>query len=467
MKSLVMAFVLLFSGAALAVDTEAREYTAAREAYRQWYPTVSMEGIMNGMRQLGVRDNVNMFSAQADSKTLGFTANQDTPYGAAVVDLTKGPFVVDMPAGPFMGLVNAHDQSWIIDMGIPGQDAGKGGKYLIVPEGYKGQIPQGYYVGKSDTNKVFVVARIIPQGNDLNKAQKQLAGIKIYPLSAAKNPKPLSIIDISGRDGDLSSLKWEGNIQFWEKLAKVINEEPVNKKKQAAYDQLKALGIEKGKAFKPNASLRSTLDRAAQDSQKELLASSYATTGRPDKVKWSDRKWEWLLLSSKPEWAADHDSDAVARDRYFAQAIVMSPAMLRRDSTAGSLYWGAFKDSNNNALDGGKSYKLTVPLPVPSRLFWSVTLYDSDTRSLIANGTKKSSLRSLVELADLKGAKSVDLFFGPQAPAGKEAHWVKTSPGKTWFAYFRIYGPEKAAFDNTWKPGDFVQIQSESMALNQ
>ncbi|WP_374027982.1 DUF1254 domain-containing protein [Bdellovibrio bacteriovorus] len=462
-----MAFVLLFSGTALAVDTEAREYTAAREAYRQWYSTVSMEGIMNGMRQLGVRDNENMFSAQADYKTLGFTANQDTPYGAAVLDLSKGPFVIEMPAGPFMGLVDSHTQGWIIDMGIPGQDAGKGGKYLIVPEGYNGLIPQGYFVGRSDTNKVLVVARIIPEGNDLKKAQARLADIKIYPLSTAKKPKTLTIVDISGREGDMTPLAWESNIQFWQKLAKVINEEPVIKKKQEAYEQLKILGIEKGKAFRPNNSLRSMLERAARDSQKELLANSFETAGRPDKLKWTDRKWEWLLLNSKPEWAADHDIDPVARDRYFAQALVMSPAMLRRDPTAGSLYWGAFRDSNNNALDGRKSYKLTVPLPVPARLFWSVTLYDSDTRSLIANGTKKSSLRSLVELAEMKGAKSVDLFFGPQAPAGKEAHWVKTSPGKTWFAYFRIYGPEKAAFDNTWKPGDFVQIQSESMALNQ
>jgi hypothetical protein len=129
--------------------------------------------------------------------------------------------------------------------------------------------------------------------------------------------------------------------------------------------------------------------------------------------------------------------------------------MFRRTPGAGSLYWGAFRDSHGAFLDGGKTYKLTVPLPVPKKLFWSVTAYDAATRSEVQTDQGKAALRSLFELAKLEGS-SVDLYFGPRAPAGEEAHFIQTAPGRGWFAYFRIYGPEAPAFDGSWKPGDFV-----------
>jgi hypothetical protein len=128
--------------------------------------------------------------------------------------------------------------------------------------------------------------------------------------------------------------------------------------------------------------------------------------------------------------------------------------MYRRDPAAGSLYWLGLRDKGGDYLDGGKSYKLSVPLPVPNRLFWSVTVYDAETRSQIQTDQAKAALRSLFELKDLKG-ESVDLYFGPDAPAGREGRWIKTTPGKGWFVYFRIYGPQPSAFDGTWKPGDF------------
>jgi len=133
--------------------------------------------------------------------------------------------------------------------------------------------------------------------------------------------------------------------------------------------------------------------------------------------------------------------------------------MFRRDPGAGSLYWLGLRDKTGADLDGKKTYKLTVPLPVPSKLFWSVTLYDPLTRGEIVTPQGKAALRSLVELKDLGGAKSIDLYFGPQAPAGREAHFIQTAPDRGWFSYFRIYGPEKPAFDGSWKPGDFEEVK--------
>ena len=151
--------------------------------------------------------------------------------------------------------------------------------------------------------------------------------------------------------------------------------------------------------------------------------------------------------------------DTTAREKWFYQATGASPAMFRRDTKAGSLYWLGLRDAGGAYLDGAKNYKLTVPLPVPGKLFWSVTVYDAATRSQIRTDQVKAALRLLFELKNLGDAKSVDLCFGPQAPAGQEARWIKTTPGKGWFTYFRIYGPEAAAFDKSWKPGDFEEVK--------
>jgi hypothetical protein len=127
--------------------------------------------------------------------------------------------------------------------------------------------------------------------------------------------------------------------------------------------------------------------------------------------------------------------------------------------TAGSLYWLGLRDSTGATLDGAKSYKLTVPQPVPGKLFWSVTVYDTDTRSQVQTDQGKAALRSMFELKDVSKTQPTDLYFGPTAPQGHENQWIKTIPGKGWFVYFRVYGPEQAAFDGSWKPSDFEQVK--------
>jgi hypothetical protein len=177
---------------------------------------------------------------------------------------------------------------------------------------------------------------------------------------------------------------------------------------------------------------------------------------RPDRVVWPDRQWEWAALRfENGDFDRPSSVDTDAREKWFYQAIGASPAMFRRDTQAGSLYWLGQRDATGAYLDGGRTYKLTVPLPVPGKLFWSVTVYDARTRSQIQADQAKALLSSLFDFDDAATASSVDLFFGPGAPAGHENRWIQTLPGVGWFVYFRIYGPEQAAFDKTWKPGDF------------
>jgi hypothetical protein len=435
------------------------DYQRAVTAYRFWYPTVSCQGMFNGNREKGINDNESFVIMATGPRQVLFTPNSDTPSGFGPLDLKDGPYVIEMPPGQFIGLVNDHHQGWIMDMGLPGPDAGKGGKHLILPPGYKGEVPAGYFVGKSLSNKVFAAARSLPVNGDAKGALEALRTIKIYPLATAANPKLLTFVDFTDKPIDVSCLRWEDNLQYWQKLHEVIEAEPLVDKFLPMYGQLAALGIEKGKPFAPDSRMKGILEKAAKAGRDQMLVSAFASS-RPDRLAWKDRKWEWAgLVPESAQFETKSGIDLEARDRWFIQAIVTSPAMFRRSVGAGSLYWLGCRDSTGAYLDGGKTCKLTVPLPVPAGLFWSVTVYDAATRSEIKTAQDKAALRSLFELKDTGDAKSIDLYFGPRAPSGQEGRWIQTIPGTGWFTYFRIYGPQGPAFDGTWKPGDFEEVR--------
>ena len=161
-----------------------------------------------------------------------------------------------------------------------------------------------------------------------------------------------------------------------------------------------------------------------------MLVAAFASR-RPDRMVWPDRTWEWAGL--RPEngsFERDGSLDVEARDRWFAQAIVASPAMFRRAVGQGSLYWLAHRDADGGYLNGGRSYRLTVPLPVPAALFWSVTCYDAQTRSEVVADQGQAALRSLFEDLAADGASQVDLHFGPeQARRGRPVDPDRARPG--------------------------------------
>jgi hypothetical protein len=442
-------------GAKKAIDDN--DFQRAVQAYRFWYPTVSNEGIFQGNRDIGIQDNVGGGMAAAGPRQVGFTLNSDTPYGSATLDVSQGPLVIEVPAGPYIGLVNDHNQTWVADVGLPGPNAGKGDKVLILPPAYKGATPSGYQVGHSETYKQLLAVRALPVGGDQKAALEALTKIKVYPLNA--KDKLMAWTDISDKKLDASCLRWEDNFQFWQVLKKIVDEEPVSPRYPAMSGLLAAIGIEKGKPFNPDDRMKDILTRAAKTGRDQLLVSGFASN-RPDRFAWPDRKWEWLgLVPGATQFETPMGLDLEARDRWFAQAIVTSPAMFRRTPGAGSLYWLGARDNTGAYLDGGKTYKLTIPQPVPDKLFWSVTVYDAATRSEVQTDQDKAALRSLFELKNVSTTQPTELYFGPSAPAGHENQWIKTIPGKDWFAYIRIYGPEQAAFDGSWKPGDFEEVK--------
>lgn len=432
----------------------------AIQAYRFFYPTVSFKATWEGNLNAGMIPNKVFGILDGTPQQLVFTPNSDTKYSGLIFDLKEsGPLVIEAPPGPLMSAMNDLNQLWVMDIGLPGPDRGKGGKHLVIPPGYSGSIPKGYYIGKPSTNRVLLMLRALPADGKPETAIALMKSVKIYPLDKKiKWPAP-DWIDLNKAGLDFTPVRWEDNLEYWKQLHDIINSEPAYEPYRAMYGELAELGIEKGKPFNPDERMKNILQKATKTGNALMRVQSFADR-RSDKIVWSDRKWEWAVLRDKNgTFDTENFTDLYAREKWFYQAQIESPAMFNRSPGAGSLYWLGIKDNAGGYLDGSKTYKLTVPLPVPAKLFWSITIYDNASRSEIATDQNKAALRSLFELKGNTGS-SVDLYFGPTAPADKEGVWIKTIPDKGWFSYFRIYGPEAPAFNGEWKPGDFEEVKN-------
>jgi len=428
----------------------------AVEAYRFFYPTVSGHAIFKGNAKIGIIPNKVSGTLDTQPKHVGFTLNSDTPYAPLLMDLSNGPMVIELPPGPLICIAMDVNQLWIADLGVPGPAHGAGDKVVFLPPGYKDKPPAGYRVAQSPSNMMLVGVRSLPVGGDVPAAIERIKTVKVHPLNGTTE---LKWLDLTPIPQDTTPLAWENNIQYWQELYEVIDSEVPNPRFHYFYGELAALGMEKGKPFDPDTRMTAILEKAAKIGNAQMRVESFGDT-RPARIVWLDRKWEWAALRFEDgDFNTANYGDLYARDKWFYQAIGASPAMFKRDPTAGSLYWLGVRDNNGNTLDGGKSYKLTVPQPVPGKLFWSVTVYDTDTRSQVQTDQGKAALRSMFELKNIPTTQPIDLYFGPTAPAGHENQWIKTIPGKGWFVYFRIYGPEPATFDGSWKPGDFEEVK--------
>jgi hypothetical protein len=434
----------------------------ATEAYKFFYPTIGTEAVMQQMLAAGAKVNeAGIVMATSPRQQFG-GANADTPYAITTVDLkAAGPMVVELPPGPFIGFVDDHNMRWVQDMGTIGPENGQGGKHLILPPDYTGTVPVGYYAGRSKTWKVVVFVRIMPVGGDVAKAIEAVDGIKVYPLAKAGQPVTHRFIDVSAKTMPLPILVWEDKLEYWRQLHAVIQTETVPAEFRPMLGMLAALGIEQGKPFNPDARTQRILEEAARTALAEMRVDFYASRN-PARIAWKGRTWEWfplqLISAQTGDFGVPAYLDLEASDAYYFLGYGVSAAIGKPAVGAGSVYWLACRDGTGAFLDGGKTYKLTVPGPVPGKLFWSMTVYDVDTRCLIATDQDRAAIRSLLDKPQANADGSYDLYFGPKAPAGKEGMWVKTIPGKGWFSAFRIYGPHAPAFDGTWKLNDIAEL---------
>ncbi|MEV4154388.1 DUF1254 domain-containing protein [Nocardia salmonicida] len=426
-------------------------------AYRFFWPTVSLEATWRGNLSGGVVPNQVFALLEGTPRQFVFTPNSDTPYSGLALDLSVGPMVLELPPGPLMGTANDLNQLWILDIGLPGPAGPAGGKHLLLPPGYDGQIPEGYYTGRSTTSRVLVLVRALPHGTDMSSATELMRKVKAYPLHPVEGWTDPTWIDLTAQDGlDFSPVRWETGLDYWRVLHEILDSEPPNPDYRYHYGELAQLGIARNLPFEPDERMSAILTEAARAGHAQLCVQSFADR-RPDRHVWAGTHWEWAVL--RPEngtFDTENYTDLYAREKWFYQAQIESPAMFARHPGAGSLYWLGLRDSTGEYLDGAKTYTLTVPQPVPAQLFWSITVYDAETRSEILTEQNTVALRSMFELAEIDTAAPVTLHFGPNPPAGDASgRWIRTIPGKGWFVYFRIYGPQPAAFDGSWTLPDF------------
>lgn len=430
----------------------------AIQLYKQFYAMVSGMAIFAGNEPIGILPNKAFGVMDTEPKHVGFTLNSDTPYAPMLLDLSGGPLVVELPAGPLIAVAMDAGQGWLGDMGLPGADAGNGGKHLLLPPGYDGPVPDGYFVIRSTTNRIIGGIRSLPVGGDVQGANERLRTVKVYPLDPDAPWTEPQWLDLTPDPQDTSPVSVERSLDYWRLLHQLVDTEPSLEGYRVLYGELAALGIEKGKRFEPDARMTAILERATLIANDHMRVQSFADR-RADREVWPGSQWQWASLRfENGTFETENFIDAIAREKWFFQAIGASPAMFRLSVGAGSLYWLGLRDSEGNYLDGRQTYQLTVPANVPNKLFWSVTVYDAETRSQIATDQAKAALRSLFELKDADPTQPVELFFAPEPPQDQQDRWIQTIPGTGWFVYFRIYGPEAAAFDGSWKPGEFERV---------
>jgi hypothetical protein len=429
------------------------DYQRGVQAYLWAYSAVSFESIRVACKDAGV-DRNDLFIADnfADTNGVWLTANDTTIYALANIDLGKdGPVVVEIPPGSIAGLIDDFWQKSISDIGLPGPDGDQGGKFLLVPPGYTGDIPQsGYHVLKATTNNYNAMVRGIIVKGDKDGAVQNVKRVKVYPYSQRDNPKANKFISMSGVK--INTLPPQG-LEFWARLSAFINNNPVQERDRFFMATIKPLGIEKGKEFKPDARQTAILEEAARAGDAMGRVMLFDGHERfPGMNAFAGSHWNWIQPMD-PTQEAEHYSQLDERLHYTYGAIYTSPGIGVKKAGPGSQYVQAFKDKEGNRLDGGKSYRMHVTANVPAAAFWSVTLYDTALRSMVqnpSNDSAKSSYDKLKPNAD----GSVDLYFAPTAPAGQESNWIQTVPGKGFYPMMRFYSPKEGLFDGTWKLPD-------------
>lgn len=423
-------------------------------------PAVNMDLMYQAMlRETTCRANQMLYwSRLLDWKNQTLTPNTDVIYLTPYFDTREaGPIVLEIPPaddGIINGTIMDAWQMPLEDVGPAGVDAGKGGKYVILPPGYVERVPDGFIALPSLTYTGYALLRsILRSGSeaDLAKAVEYGRRIKVYPLSEAANPPPTTFVDA---DGILYDATIPYDLRFYEALNRVIQTEPWLERDRAMIDTLKTIGIEKGRPFAPDDAMRKMLNEAAAKAH-ALLEQWFAKLFRQGFAEGS--RWAFPAAPEFVKAVQSHYADPNVyplddRGLLFTY-IFFTPKRLGE----GQFYLMAIDDKAGAALDGSKTYRLTVPAKAPVRQYWSATLYNRTTHALIrevAHAGRSSQSPGLQSNAD----GSVDLYFGPAAPAGKEANWTPTTPSEMFEVLFRFYGPEQALFDKTWVLPDIEEV---------
>lgn len=455
-------------------------FQRATQTYLWALPLINTLGMKTGSESaFGAGYNIlPVWKKRLDAKTLVTTPNSDVIYAMSYLDLGKdGPLVFEAPPGlqgilldfwqrPISG-PTLEGHAFFGDVGLPGPDGGKGGKFLILPPDYTGDVPNQYFVYRSATNNVFVFLRsFYKDQNDLTPAVALMEAVKIYPLGGQATAKAMQFPDASGVS--VNMLPPSDATAFYQ-LKALLDSEGQHLGDGDWRGMLAAIGIAEGKPFNPDPHTRAILDRAARTGYKmsRVIGFEDSVGGRSFLV-YPDRHWLNPIADGTPSnpggaldlsWrrVAGNYLDLDARVWFFTNYYSISPGMISQIPGKGAKYFVGFTDSAADPLSGGARYRLELPRDIPAANFWSVTLYEAENASGLDNSQAFPSLGSR-DNPNQNDDGSTTLYLGPELPAGKEANWLCTVPGRGFFAILRLYSPTQRAIDKSWKPGDIEKI---------
>jgi hypothetical protein len=435
------------------------DFQRAVQAYLMAIPAVSQAANRDAIRTLGpVNTVVPIFEELLDPRSVFLTANDNTVYSWTWVDLSKGPLVFEVPP-KVLGFINDMWCRWVIDVGITGPDKGEGGKYLLLPPGHKGEVPKGYRVVQSPTFNLWVLWRsFLVDGSPKPGVDLVKKFTKIYPLSNAGRAAPsLNFVDLSGKPFNTVS---PADYRFWQLLNQVVQEEPINSLDQIRLGYYAAVGIQKGKPFAPDERMKKILTEAAAVGDATARAIAFHTREK-EAFYYENSNWQLPFIGGHKFQTEPGVLNLSGYIFYYLLATGVTPAMEEKMVGRGSQYAWTARDAKGEPLDGGKNYKLHLPPHIPVKDFWSVILYSNQTRSMIQTDQRFPSVSSQTKGLLVNPDGSVDVYFGPKSPDGKEKNWVQTVPGKGWNTILRLYGPLETWFAKTWRPGE-IELQSSS-----
>jgi hypothetical protein len=467
------------------------------EGFINAYPAASVAAIRKGFLSIGVEDNdVLLFSDLMDSASVFLTGNCDTVYFLSFVDLSDGPMVIDIPPlGPPSGILGTIDDMWfrwVTDFGVPGPDRAQGGRYLIVGPGYDGPLPDGgFHVSHARTSRVCVLGRAFMVDGDPAPAVEAIReGFRISPYAPAASGTAVATY-LAGEVSHLAAVPpateqrfVEGSglsfntvapndFGYWHLVHEMLQQNPAGAGDPEILGQLAAVGIRKGEPFAPDARLRKILEEAVVVGNATARTVAFAPREEEGFAYYPGSWWVnglWVggyqFLDPPPQITAEgvvpSPSDGArklnSRIWFLYPATGVTPAMCMRLSGIGSQYLIAMRGGDGEFLDGGRDYRLTLPADVPQSRFWSLILYDNQTRSMLQTDQPKPDLSSQSGTVRTNPDGSTDLYMGPSAPEGEEDNWLQTVPGKGFFAILRFYNPLQPFFDKTWRPSEIEPV---------
>jgi len=460
---------------------------------------VSMYAIRKGLLDIGVNDNdVILFSKLMDSNSLFLTGNADTIYYVTFLDLSEGPMIFEAPPEA-LGLINDMWFRYVTDFGFGGAERGKGGKYLIVGPNYKGQLPEDIFmIRKSRTSRVCVLGRHFIANNNNPKPTVSMIKnrLKVYPyehggagnsiasfllgktkkLSTPTEHKPPKFVEGSGKE---MNTIYPNDYSFFEMLNELVQMESAEALDTELAGQFAAIGIIKDKQFSPDERMRTTLEKAisfANSASRTLGMGAHPT----NHFRFYDTSSAWwnmlfeggydfvnpppmIVENSVKPFPNSGSRKIYSRSAMFYSATGITPLMCMRLTNVGSQYLLANVDSTGKPFDGSKTYKINLPKDIPAARFWSLTVYDNQTRSMLKTPQKypragSQSYPSPAAKPNKDGSTTV--YISPTQPKDVErGNWIQTDPKKGWFICLRLYSPLQTFFDKSWRPSEIDLIK--------